>query len=174
MNILSRNVNKSTSKDLGLSEMASIVKNAQQLAKKQITKHCNESDEREENDEDEISELSSSKVFNRRSFWKLLHIYIEVIMRFKDVLFSKKLDTNLDKEKAAANNKIAVNAEELIEKTSSEEVEAKPVCEKDSTIQSKGGGVSSCNFEQEIKQLSTNQGHDIDLEQFCKPKQEVL
>ena len=151
--------------------MVSVVTIGQQLGKKQNMKYCNESDER---DEDEILEFSSSKMFHKRSFWKLLYIYIEVIVRFKESLLSKKLDTNLDKENVVANNKVAAKPNELIAETSSEKVETNPGCEIKSTSQSKGGTRSSCNLVQETKQRSTNQGHGINLEQFRKHKQEVL
>ena len=173
MNIQSRNVRKSTSNHLGLCEMVSIVTKGQQLGKKQKMKHFNESDE-DGKDEDETSEFSSSKVFHKKSFWKLLYIYIEVIVRFKGILFSKKPNANFDKEKVVLNSQIAAKTKELIAETSSDEIEAKPVCEIESTTQSKGGAVSFCNFEHETKQRCTNQGHDINLEQFSNHKQEVL
>ena len=129
--------------------MVSIVTNGQQLGKNQKMKHCNESDETDEDDEDETFEFSSSKLFHKRSFWKLLYIYIEAIVRFKETLFSKKLDANFDKDNEVANNKIAAKTKELIAETSSDENKAKPEFEVESATQSKGGAISSCNFEQE-------------------------
>ena len=153
--------------------MVPIVTNGQQLGKKQKMKHYIGTDERDQ-DEDQTFEYSSSKNVPKRSFWKQLYIYIEVIMRLKELLLSKKLGTNLDKEKVVANSKIAAKTEDLIAETSSEKVEVKSECKIESTTQSKGGAVNSCNFEQEIKQRSTNQGHDINLEQFRNHKKEVL